>query len=377
MKSIDIDVEESVYTYYMYESISEISNAIKKISMQYSNSLLIFDSNVPKCIVNKLMGKCDSSKYVLIRYETNESKKTLKAVSTVLDLLLDHKANRNSCVFIVGGGVLGNIAGLACGLLYRGIDFVHIPSTIMACSDSVISLKQGINKNYSKNVVGMYYSPSAVMICPELYSSLELRDVAAGYVEFVKNLMIVIPDEIENFLSSNFNVSNLTYETLEQLVLLSIKAKLKLISRDKYEKKDGVLLEYGHTIGHSLEMLFSGEIRHGEGVAVGMLVAARLSFLMNFLKKEEVGILKLLLEKINEFYYLRRIKRVHPNLDLSELRKLLKKDNKNGYIYCKADEVAMVVLDHLGVPLKTGENFVIPVKLESVLSNIEMVWEEI
>ncbi len=78
MKSIDIDVEESVYTYYMYESISEISNAIKKISMQYSNSLLIFDSNVPKCIVNKLMGKCDSSKYVLIRYETNESKKNIE-----------------------------------------------------------------------------------------------------------------------------------------------------------------------------------------------------------------------------------------------------------------------------------------------------------
>ncbi|MEZ3425874.1 MAG: hypothetical protein K1W13_00495 [Lachnospiraceae bacterium] len=376
MKRIEISIEDCKYPYYLFEDIEKLSDYICKFSEQYSNSIVICDLNVPDECVERIFGNKALS-FDIIKYEVTESIKNMNTVEDIIDKLLEHKANRKTCVYIVGGGVLGNIVGLACGLLYRGLHFVHIPTTIIACSDSCLSLKQGVNGNVSKNILGMYYGPDAVMSCPELYKSLSLRDVAAGYAEFVKNLIIVIPEEIKVFLEKALDFDDLSYEMLEQLVELSVKAKLKLIEKDKYERKDGVLLEYGHTVGHSLELLLPDDIRHGEGVAIGMLVAALLSNEMNGFTKEEVEQLKLLLSQINIFPYLNDVKRRNLSLDMRRLEMLLKKDNKHGYINCQNDEIAMVIMKHYKESFDTDEMHIIPVKLEKVMVAVKYVWEEI
>lgn len=290
--------------------------------------------------------------------------------------MIKNGATRNSIFFIVGGGVLGNIAGLACGMLFRGVKLCHIPSTIMACSDSVLSLKQGINMHNTKNIVGMYYPPYSVMVCPELFHSLSIRDIKAGYVELIKNMLIAIPEEIPTFLDSNLDLSNLSYSDIDALIKLSTRAKLQLIEQDKHEKSKGLLLEYGHTVGHALEMLFPNDIRHGEGVAVGILSAVRLCKKLNYWDDQKTNVVYDLLNKIGIFELLRNVKTMHPGINKKEYRCLLKNDNKRGYINCTEDEIAMVLLTDYAKPLMTGDQYVFSVNVDLVVEVVCEIWEQ-
>ncbi len=152
--------------------------------------------------------------------------------------------------------------------------------------------------------------------------------------------------------------------------------QLKLIVNDEQEKNKGILLEYGHTIGHALEMFFPNEIRHGEGVAVGMLVAAKLSMEMNLFTEEEVATLYAMLKKINVFVFLHKIREAHSNVDIGELASLLKMDNKRGYILCQNDEIAMVIMKHFGQPLQYKKELVVSVKLNYILKWLQRIWEK-
>lgn len=267
MDVINITIEDANYNYLVFENNSQISSKITEMGTQSEKIFFIYDTNIPFSCIESLTCRC-KLKSIILGYNIPESEKNISALTKIISDLIENKADRNSLFIIVGGGVLGNVAGLACGMLFRGVRFVHVPSTIMACSDSVLSLKQGINMNNTKNILGMYYAPYSVMVSPELFASLSLRDTKAGYVEFIKNMLIVIPEEISSFLQSNIDLFNLTYSDIGRLISLSAYAKLKLIEHDKYEKSMGLLLEYGHTVGHALEMLFPNDIRHGEGVAV-------------------------------------------------------------------------------------------------------------
>lgn len=377
MEKINITIGNNIYPYYLYENIKDLAIAMEKETRKHSNSILIYDSNIPRSCIDKLLIKCTTnSRISVVEYRISEDLKNMLTVNNVLDLFIKYKADRKTGIFVIGGGVLGNIVGLACGLLYRGISLIHIPSTLIACADSVLSLKQGINKAKSKNIIGMYYTPDLVMICPELYESLSMRDRVAGYVELVKNLVIAIPEEITSFLQTSLNLEDLSYDTIVNLVRLSIKAKLKLIVNDEQEKNKGILLEYGHTIGHALEMFFPNEIRHGEGVAVGMLVAAKLSMEMNLFTEEEVATLYAMLKKVNVFVFLHKIREAHSNVDIGELASLLKMDNKRGYILCQNDEIAMVIMKHFGQPLQYKKELVVPVKLNYILKWLQRIWEK-
>lgn len=374
MDVINITIEDANYNYLVFENNSQISSKITEMGTQSEKIFFIYDTNIPFSCIESLTCRC-KLKSIILGYNIPESEKNISALTKIISDLIENKADRNSLFIIVGGGVLGNVAGLACGMLFRGVRFVHVPSTIMACSDSVLSLKQGINMNNTKNILGMYYAPYSVMVSPELFASLSLRDTKAGYVEFIKNMLIVIPEEISSFLQSNIDLSNLTYSDIGRLISLSAYAKLKLIEHDKYEKSMGLLLEYGHTVGHALEMLFPNDIRHGEGVAVGMLVAANLSVDLNLGNSEITMRIREMLEKIDIFSSLKPIKELYPTIDENRFRCLLKKDNKRGYIRCSDDEIAMVMLSDFAKPLMCDNQYITPVNVDLVIKKVCEIWE--
>ena len=145
MEKINITIGNNIYPYYLYENIKDLAIAMEKETRKHSNSILIYDSNIPRSCIDKLLIKCTTnSRISVVEYRISEDLKNMLTVNNVLDLFIKYKADRKTGIFVIGGGVLGNIVGLACGLLYRGISLIHIPSTLIACADSVLSLKQGI-----------------------------------------------------------------------------------------------------------------------------------------------------------------------------------------------------------------------------------------
>lgn len=367
-------IGKNIVDYEIYENLDLLLNNLN--SFEFDSYFLVYDPTILSDVVDKFSNYFKvKNNLVLVPFAITEKTKNFSTLGQLLENLLTLKITRNSCLLALGGGTLGNMVGLAAGLLYRGINFIHIPTTILACSDSVLSLKQGINLLKSKNIIGMYNSPLKVMISPELFVSLPNREISAGYAEFVKNLIIVIPDEIDKFETLNFEEAT-KFDGLCLLINKSIEAKEKLILNDEHEKNTGILLEYGHTVGHSLEMMFADSLRHGEGVAFGMLVAGLISNKMGYFNESELKIQYDLLEKIGIIEKLKKFFQTR-EINMNELTDHLLFDNKRGHIACRNDEIAMVIMSKFGEPLLTNGLPIVNIKLDLVIECVKLVYKEL
>ncbi|HEY3281527.1 MAG TPA: 3-dehydroquinate synthase [Armatimonadota bacterium] len=207
-----------------------------------------------------------------------ERRKSLYSLRLVLDDLLQCRLDRSSLVIAFGGGVIGDLAGLAASLYMRGIDLVQIPTTLLSCVDSSVGGKTAVNLPAAKNVVGTFYQPRLVLMDPALLSSLPKREIRAGVAEVVKYGAIwdaaffrYLGDCLPELLSLDPGVT-------EQCLLRSCQIKAEIVSKDERDLGLRAILNYGHTLGHALESVAGyGTYRHGEAVSVGMVAAARLS----------------------------------------------------------------------------------------------------
>lgn len=269
-----------------------------------------------------------------------ERNKTLSTIQEIMDFAIKSGISRSSLIIAIGGGIIGNIAGLVAGLLYRGVKLIHVPTTIVAMADSILSNKQAVNSALSKNSFGIYYTPEKCFIDTRLLETLPRLHINAGLVEIAKNILAFDPQNIDHF--RNLISSNLDYNSFAEIVLLGIKQKAKLLEMDRFEKGPGLILEYGHTIGHALEYIMN--IPHGIAVGLGMLVESEISRAKGWLSYEEFKIHRELIELcIGELA-------IESICNLEELKKTLFKDNKIGYLNGSSEEVPMVLLSGLGQP---------------------------
>jgi 3-dehydroquinate synthase/2-deoxy-scyllo-inosose synthase len=299
--------------------------------------------------------------------QVSEETKNVVSLNEIMELLIENGITRSTYVIAMGGGILGNIVGMVSGLMYRGIDFIHIPTTMIACADSVLSIKQAVNSKNAKNIIGLYYAPVAVLTCYRLFRTLPAEQVAAGYVEYIKNMMILLPENIDSFLRSEFHLSSLTFNQILEFISDSIGAKNRLLANDPHERNEAIIFEYGHTLGHAVELISKGQINHGEGVAIGMLTASLISNKLGYFQKRHVDTLLRLLNKIEIVPLIKR-KFVHIDKIASrELLQILLFDNKRGYIATRSNEIPMVILKDFTVPISTGAICLIPVRQDLVL----------
>jgi len=208
-----------------------------------------------------------------------ERHKSWRTLRGLCERLAARGATKDSILVGLGGGVIGNIVGLAAALLYRGIRFVEAPTTIMAQTDSVLSNKQAINGKLGKNQFGVYHAPLFIW-ADSAYSAVEpLRQQRAGIVEGVKNIFISHKntDAAEEMLAL-WDAGTRFHD----LVRMLIDSKMAILRRDPSEKGECIVLEYGHTFGHAIEWLSAGELYHGEAVAIGMCLAAQTSQALGF-----------------------------------------------------------------------------------------------
>ncbi len=226
---------------------------------------------------------------VVIMIQDGEKQKNFHTLEHLCEELVEQNISKASVIIGFGGGCLTNIAGLAAGLIFRGIHYVEMPTTLMGITDSCISNKQAINGAKGKNHFGMYYAPSFLFADTHFLTSEPMDSKKAAIVEGVKNGLIsdaALLDYFETILQRRLEAfSELDFHEFAYRIISS---KLRILARDPSERGSALTLEYGHTFGHAIEFLTNGKVHHGFAVAKGMCIAAELGFKLGLIPRSLV-----------------------------------------------------------------------------------------
>lgn len=290
-----------------------------------------------------------------------EESKDPAQLAGLLSWAVGVRSDRGSVIVAVGGGVVGNLAGMLAHLLYRGVRLVHMPTTYMAAFDSVLSMKQAVNIDRVKNSAGVFHLPEAVICDATCFATLDPRDMKAGLAESVKNALIAAPEQIGFLENLRQDVRDFEFADHAAVWRASLDAKSRYLSTDAREKREALVFEYGHTAGHAIEAAARGRLRHGEAVSIGLLIAARVAEELGFLQQDAARLHEALLARFG--LPLSLDSDLHPE----EIEALLMRDNKRGYIPVRQDMIGMVLLEALGCPARTGEMPLISVPRELVM----------
>src|ERR1700759_486482 len=210
--------------------------------------------------------------------DEGEGSKTYDGLEKVSEALIAAKIERNDLVIALGGGVVGDLAGFAAAILRRGVDFVQVPTSLLAQVDSSVGGKTGINSPQGKNLLGAFHQPVLVIADTAVLDTLSPRQFRAGYAEVAK-YGVLGDDAFFSWLESNHGEVFKGGAAREHAIATSCRAKAAIVARDERETGDRALLNLGHPFGHALEAAtgFSDRLFHGEGVAIGMVLAAEFS----------------------------------------------------------------------------------------------------
>ena len=226
----------------------------------------------------------------IITIEEGEANKTLATAEAVVTALLERDARRDSMAVVVGGGMIGDTAGFAASIFLRGIDLVHVPTTLLAQVDSSIGGKLAVNHPKGKNLVGSFYPPRAVVSDTSVLDSLPPREILSGVYEAMKGGVIRDPGLFELFETQRDALRRRDAAVLDEVVRRKIAVKAAIVSADERESDLRRLLNYGHTIAHGIEtaMYYEG-MTHGEAVAWGMIAANAIAVRRGLLSRGEAA----------------------------------------------------------------------------------------
>ena len=253
----------------------------------------VTDSHVAPLHLEALAYSCEKAGLTWeepILLPPGEQTKSFGQLEALLEDLLERKADRGSWLVALGGGVIGDLVGFAAASLLRGVDFVQVPTTLLAQVDSSVGGKTAINSRQGKNLVGAFHQPRLVLADTRVLSTLPKREMLAGYAEVVKYGLIDDPDFFQWLESHGHAVLEGEQEARIHAVRTSCAAKARIVAADEREGGQRALLNLGHTFGHALEAEtgYSESLLHGEAVAIGMVMAFELSAQLGLCPSEDV-----------------------------------------------------------------------------------------
>lgn len=226
---------------------------------------------------------------VPVEVPAGEPSKSFAVLQDVVDRILAARLERGDVVIAFGGGVIGDLAGFAAGIVRRGMKFVQMPTTLLAMVDSSVGGKTGINARHGKNLIGLFNQPQLVIADTDLLATLSPREFRAGYAEVVKYGLIG-DRPFFDWLDAHHADLFARGAALTQAIAVSCRAKAKVVEEDEHETGVRALLNLGHTFGHALEKAVgynTDRLVHGEGVAIGMTLAHQFSVHMNLLSPDD------------------------------------------------------------------------------------------
>jgi len=302
--------------------------------------IIITDENVYNLYKNTTFKTFKRNLRVLdiIKIKSDEKMKNLDTVKSIYDILLKRKIDRNVGILAVGGGVIGDIAGFIASTMLRGLNLIHIPTTLLSQVDSSIGGKNGVNLGDVKNLIGSFYHPRAVLIDTTFLKTLGENEIKNGIAEVLK-YGIGFDDKLFNILlTQKEDIITLKPTVIDKIIEKSVKIKIDIVRRDEMER-EGIrkLLNLGHTFGHAIESIGGlKSTKHGEAVSLGILIAAKISMNKGVLSKEAV-------EKIKEALVMYNLPIDIEKVNFKYLKKYIVQDKK-----VIKDEIDFIFINKIG-----------------------------
>ncbi|WP_091483452.1 3-dehydroquinate synthase [Gracilibacillus orientalis] len=331
-------ITTSTNQYDVFVGKGMMENIKDYLPKAYRNILVITDSIVNDLYTAKVVANLpEEAKVSVSVVPTGESSKSMEQYYQLLTDVIHHQLDRKSLIIALGGGMIGDLAGFVAATYMRGIDFVQVPTTILA-HDSSVGGKVAINHPEGKNLIGNFYPPQAVLYDIDTLHSLPDKEKRSGYAEVVKHGFISDHAYLEDVLKVDLTKaidSNVMTDHLQK----GIAVKAKVVEQDEMETNIRKYLNFGHTLGHAIESeLGYGKITHGEAVAIGMLFAIRVS-------EQKLGSklpYKALYNWLLDNHYPLNL----PSIPTTQLVERMKKDKKS-----ENATVQMVLLQEIGEPV--------------------------
>ena len=293
MKTVAVNASHK-YNIIIENSLLEKAGTICADTIGICKGVIITDSNVDKLYSKTLEKSLAASGYEISKFvfEAGEKSKNSQTLISIVEFLAEKGLTRSDCIFALGGGVVGDIAGFAAAIYMRGIRFVQIPTTLLAAVDSSVGGKTAVDLAAGKNLVGAFHQPSLVICDYSLFDTLSPEIFADGCAEAIK--YGVINDKPLFYL-----MNDTIHENLEEIIASCVLNKAHIVECDEFDTGKRQLLNLGHTVGHAIEKLSEFSISHGSAVAIGMVIVMRAAVRLGYCDKEALQNLILLLQKTN------------------------------------------------------------------------------
>ncbi|WP_157144256.1 3-dehydroquinate synthase [Brachyspira pilosicoli] len=314
--------------------INDTGKLVKEV-LRGKRALIVTDDIVDKFYTETVKKNLEKENIItsVCVLENGETNKNIESIYNIYSALAKNELSRKDIIIALGGGVIGDMAGYAAATWMRGIDFVQIPTTLLACVDSSVGGKTGINIKEGKNLVGAFHSPRLVIMDSDVLNTLPNREFNAGMAEVIKHAFLFDKKLLEYLENNNNNFD------MDFILKRNCELKGHIVEIDYKEKKERMFLNFGHTIGHSVENAAGyGVLLHGEAVAIGVIFAIEYGIKKNITKD------KSLLERAkNIFTKFSLPTEIPSNINLKDAIKLDKKRSN--------DEINFVFLEDIEKPL--------------------------
>lgn len=253
--------------------------------------LLVTSHNIKELFLDSVLANINAKNVHLCILKDGECHKNMESIQEILKSAFEAKLNRKSLMIALGGGVITDMVGFASGIYQRGIDFISIPTTLLAMVDASVGGKCGINNQYGKNLIGLFHQPKRVYVDSQFLQTLPQRELNAGLAEIIKIFACFDYASLKDF-----NLSK-----LKSYIYKSIELKAKVVKEDEKENNGiRMLLNYGHTFGHAIELESDfKEFLHGEAVSMGIVMANKLAVKLGILQQEIATFIESLFQQCN------------------------------------------------------------------------------
>lgn len=336
MKTITVELGQRSYPIHIGAGLLD-EHALVAAAITARQIMIVSNAVVAPLYLSRLEASLADREIETLVLPDGEAHKTLASFAAIIDAMLEARFHRDACLVALGGGVVGDVAGFAAASYQRGIDFIQVPTTILAQVDSSVGGKTAVNHPRAKNMIGAFHQPIAVLTDLDTLGTLPSRELAAGLAEVIKYGLIEDAAFLEWLEAHLHELLGQNAGALEHAIGRSCEIKAAIVAEDERERGRRALLNLGHTFGHALEAIGRYEQwLHGEAVAIGTMMAARTSEALGFVSPSDCDRIEALLTGAG-------LPVTAPGIDTADMLERMQLDKKAG-----RDGLRLVLLQSLG-----------------------------
>ncbi len=338
MKKININIPKNAYNVFLGKNIIEKLPALLLSEKLNGRLFFVIDKNVNKFYSDKLINiftkaNFNYNKIIINSSEKNKSYETLQKIHKAL---IKYNYGRDSLVVAIGGGIIGDVTGFAASTYMRGVNYIQIPTTLLASVDSSVGGKTGINFNKTKNIIGTFYQPKMVLIDTNFFSTLPKEEMLSGIGEIVKYCFLTEQNFFSYVLKNTDKLIANDTNTISKVITEAVKFKGDVVTADEKEAGIRKILNLGHTFAHAYEVEQNHKIKHGQAVIVGIASALYLSMELSLLSQNKFNLFMNLLSQFKSDIKLNKV-------DKKYAYKIMQRDKKN-----REGQIKLVLLKDIG-----------------------------